>query len=67
MKKLSSQKKCYQRTRPILGGEIEKWLERISKFSEEINVQLSEIQIKGTAKLDGFAGYDDGEETLHSR
>ena len=33
--------------------EIEKWLERISKFSEEINVQLSDIQIKGTAKLDG--------------
>ena len=43
-------------------GEVEKWLERISKFSEEINVQLSEIQIKGTAKLDGFAGYDDGKK-----
>ena len=47
-------------------GEIEKWLERISKFSEEINFQLSEIQIKGTAKLDGFAGYDDGEK-LYTR
>ena len=47
-------------------GEIEKWLERISKFSEEINMQLSEIQIKGTAKLDGFAGYDDGEK-LYTR
>jgi len=47
-------------------GEIEKWLERISKFSEEINVQPSEIQIKGTAKLDGFAGYDDGEK-LYTR
>jgi DNA ligase (NAD+) len=47
-------------------GEIEKWLERISKFSEEINVQLSEIQIKGTAKLDGFAGYDDGKK-LYTR
>ncbi len=47
-------------------GEIEKWLERISKFSEEINMQLSEIQIKGTAKLDGFAGYDDGKK-LYTR
>ena len=47
-------------------GEIEKWLERISKFSEEINVQPSEIQIKGTAKLDGFAGYDDGKK-LYTR
>lgn len=47
-------------------GEIEKWLERISKFSEEINVQLSDIQIKGTAKLDGFAGYDDGKK-LYTR
>ena len=46
--------------------EIEKWLERISKFSEEINIQLSEIQIKGTAKLDGFAGYDDGKK-LYTR
>jgi len=47
-------------------GEVEKWLERISKFSEEINVLLSEIQIKGTAKLDGFAGYDDGKK-LYTR
>ena len=46
--------------------EIEKWLERISKFSEEINTLLSEIQIKGTAKLDGFAGYDDGKK-LYTR
>ena len=47
-------------------GEIEKWLERILKFSEEINVLLSEIQIKGTAKLDGVAGYDDGNK-LYTR
>jgi len=40
--------------------EINKWLERIAKFSEEINYSLNDIQIKGTAKLDGFAGYDDG-------
>ncbi|MDC1220542.1 helix-hairpin-helix domain-containing protein [Candidatus Thioglobus sp.] len=41
-------------------GEINKWLERITKFSEEINYPLNSIQIKGTAKLDGFAGFDDG-------
>ena len=40
--------------------EINKWLERIIKFSGEIEYALSDIQIKGTAKLDGFAGYDDG-------
>ena len=40
--------------------EINKWLERITKFSEEINYPLNGIQIKGTAKLDGFAGFDDG-------
>ena len=40
--------------------EINKWLERITKFSEEINYPLNSIQIKGTAKLDGFAGFDDG-------
>ncbi|MDC1387103.1 helix-hairpin-helix domain-containing protein [Candidatus Thioglobus sp.] len=40
--------------------EISKWLERITKFSEEINYPLNSIQIKGTAKLDGFAGFDDG-------
>jgi len=40
--------------------EINKWLERITKFSSEIDYSPSNIQIKGTAKLDGFAGYDDG-------
>ena len=40
--------------------EVNKWLERIRKFSEEINFLLDNIQIKGTAKLDGFAGFDDG-------
>ena len=40
--------------------EINKWLERITKFSKEINYSFNSIQIKGTAKLDGFAGFDDG-------
>ena len=46
--------------------EINKWLERITKFSIEINLSLNEVQIKGTAKLDGFAGYDDGSK-LYTR
>ncbi len=46
--------------------EINKWLERITKSSEEINYPVNDIQIKGTAKLDGFAGYDDGNK-LYTR
>ena len=41
-------------------SEVEKWLERITKFADEISLNLDDILIKGTAKLDGFAGYDDG-------
>ena len=40
--------------------EIQKWLDRIKKASQEMNLSSEAIQIKGTAKLDGFAGYDDG-------
>ena len=46
--------------------EVNKWLERIRKFSEEIGFSLDNIQIKGTAKLDGFAGFDDGNK-LYTR
>ncbi|MDB9864790.1 helix-hairpin-helix domain-containing protein [Candidatus Thioglobus sp.] len=46
--------------------EINKWLDRVSKFSSEIDYPLTNIQIKGTAKLDGFAGYDDGSK-LYTR
>jgi DNA ligase (NAD+) len=46
--------------------EVNKWLERIKKFSEEIDFSLDNIQIKGTAKLDGFAGFDDGNK-LYTR
>ena len=41
-------------------GEIEKWIDRLEKSAKEINLNLSEIQIKATPKLDGFAGFDDG-------
>ena len=46
--------------------EVQKWLERITKSAEEINLPLKDVQLKGTAKLDGFAGYDDGER-LYTR
>ena len=52
--KMLSTDKAYSRE------EINKWLERIAKFANEIDYSLSNIQIKGTAKLDGFAGFDDG-------
>ena len=41
-------------------GEVEKWLERIAKFSDDFEFPFDQVVIKGTAKLDGFAGYDDG-------
>ena len=46
--------------------EVQKWLERITKSAEEINLPLKDVQLKGTAKLDGFAGYDDGNK-LYTR
>ena len=46
--------------------EVQKWLDRINKAAQETNLPLETIQIKGTAKLDGFAGYDDGKR-LYTR
>ncbi|WP_369177477.1 helix-hairpin-helix domain-containing protein [Candidatus Thiodubiliella endoseptemdiera] len=40
--------------------EISKWIERLKKAATEIYLPVSDIQIKATPKLDGFAGYDDG-------
>jgi len=58
--KIKLPKKMLSTDKAYSWKEINKWLERIAKFSEEINYSLNDIQIKGTAKLDGFAGYDDG-------
>jgi DNA ligase (NAD+) len=46
--------------------EISKWLERIQKSALLIGLVYNNIQIKSTPKLDGFAGYDDGER-LYTR
>ncbi len=47
-------------------GEISKWIERLEKSAMQIGLDLSVIQIKATPKLDGFAGFDDGNQ-LYTR
>ena len=64
--KIKLPKKMLSTDKAYSWEEINKWLERITKFSSEINYLLADIQIKGTAKLDGFAGYDDGNK-LYTR
>lgn len=40
--------------------DIEKWLKRILKAAQEINVSEKEIELRVTPKLDGYAAFDDG-------
>jgi len=46
--------------------EIEKWVERIFKSISELNFDRNRLSLKATPKLDGFAGYDDGNK-LYTR
>ena len=46
--------------------EILKWIKRIFKSINEINYDSRKLIFKATPKLDGFAGYDDGEK-LYTR
>ncbi len=46
--------------------EIERWVSRLIKSANDINLDLSELNIRVTPKLDGYAAYDDG-ETLYTR
>ena len=64
--KIKLPKKMLSTDKAYSWGEVEKWLERITKFAAEISFSLNDIVIQGTAKLDGFAGYDDGER-LYTR
>jgi DNA ligase (NAD+) len=41
-------------------GEIKKWVSRLVKSANEIDLKLSELNVKVTPKLDGYAAYDDG-------
>lgn len=46
--------------------EIKKWIDRILKAAEELNIDTKEIDIRVTPKLDGYAAFDDGEK-LYTR
>jgi DNA ligase (NAD+) len=46
--------------------EIIKWLERIQKAAQELDIQAQDIIIRVTPKLDGYAAYDDG-NVLYTR
>lgn len=46
--------------------EIKKWIKRVIKASKDVGVNESEIKIRVTPKLDGYAAYDDG-TTLYTR
>ena len=46
--------------------DIQKWLKRILKAAQEIQVSESDILIRVTPKLDGYAAYDDG-NALYTR
>jgi len=46
--------------------EILKWVERIHKACEDLQCDYRNIIFKSSPKLDGFAGYDDGEK-LYTR
>nr|WP_245598839.1 helix-hairpin-helix domain-containing protein [Methylomicrobium lacus] len=39
---------------------IEKWLQRIEKAAEELDLEFSKLIFRATPKLDGYAAYDDG-------
>lgn len=40
--------------------DIIKWLDRIEKAAQELEIEKSDIIIRVTPKLDGYAAYDDG-------
>lgn len=46
--------------------EVTKWLERLNKSASIIGLDCDDIKIKATPKLDGFAGFDDGDR-LYTR
>ncbi|MGK0270570.1 MAG: DNA ligase (NAD+) [Cocleimonas sp.] len=46
--------------------EIKKWVDRLLKAAIEVGVNESDIQVRVTPKLDGYAAYDDG-TSLYTR
>ena len=46
--------------------EIKKWIDRLKKAANELNINDSAINIRITPKLDGYAAFDDGNK-LYTR
>ncbi|MET0116197.1 MAG: helix-hairpin-helix domain-containing protein [Sedimenticola sp.] len=46
--------------------EIEKWVKRLVKAANDIDLSMDDLEIRVTPKLDGYAAYDDGEK-LYTR
>lgn len=46
--------------------EILRWINRLIKAAKELDLDLKDLEIKVTPKLDGYAAYDDG-EILYTR
>ena len=46
---------------------IEKWLKIVEKAAAALNINPGGLIYRATPKLDGFAAYDDGKNTLHPR
>lgn len=40
--------------------DIRKWVDRLIKAANELSIDLAELNIRVTPKLDGYAGFDDG-------
>jgi DNA ligase (NAD+) len=65
-KTISLPKKMLSTDKAYSFDEIKKWINRVIKASKEIGLSKSDIQIRVTPKLDGYAAYDDG-STLYTR
>jgi len=46
--------------------DIKKWIDKLKKAASELNIDLAHLIVRVTPKLDGYAGYDDGEK-LYTR
>lgn len=46
--------------------EIKKWVEKLKKAALELDINLDDLTLRVTPKLDGYAGFDDG-QILYTR
>mgnify|MGYP005986343593 CR=1 FL=1 len=65
-KSISLPKRMLSTEKAYSFSEIEKWTKKILKASKELGISESELEIRVTPKLDGYAAYDDG-STLYTR